>query len=138
MRRGGRDWKIMSTAPFYPQLVFVDSANPLDLMPPFLTLNVVKDHSQHTIGVEFSSRTVGLGEKRIKLQVRRWPEVERLYRQLIAMSSFSYGTRPAKNGSGVYIPSSKLWIGTHVATVSRRQVCYTKLLPRRSRGYSCL
>lgn len=30
----------------------------------------VKDHSQHTIGVEFSSRTVKLGEKRIKLQVR--------------------------------------------------------------------
>lgn len=29
----------------------------------------VKDHSQHTIGVEFSSRTVKLGEKRIKLQV---------------------------------------------------------------------
>jgi GTPase SAR1 family protein len=31
---------------------------------------VVKDHSQHTIGVEFSSQTVKLGEKRIKLQVR--------------------------------------------------------------------
>ena len=30
----------------------------------------VKDHSQHTIGVEFSSRTIRLGEKRIKLQVR--------------------------------------------------------------------
>lgn len=30
---------------------------------------VVKEHSQHTIGVEFSSRTVKLGEKRIKLQV---------------------------------------------------------------------
>ena len=32
----------------------------------------VKDHSQHTIGVEFSSRTVRLGEKRIKLQVWYW------------------------------------------------------------------
>ncbi|PPQ80844.1 hypothetical protein CVT25_001969 [Psilocybe cyanescens] len=30
---------------------------------------IVKDHSQHTIGVEFSSRTVKLGEKRIKLQL---------------------------------------------------------------------
>ena len=30
---------------------------------------VVKEHSQHTIGVEFSSRTVKVGEKRIKLQV---------------------------------------------------------------------
>ncbi|KAL0576371.1 Ras-related protein Rab-4B [Marasmius crinis-equi] len=29
----------------------------------------VKDHSQHTIGVEFSSRTIKLGEKRIKLQL---------------------------------------------------------------------
>lgn len=30
---------------------------------------VVKEHSQHTIGVEFSSRTVKIGEKKIKLQV---------------------------------------------------------------------
>jgi GTPase SAR1 family protein len=30
---------------------------------------VDKAHSQHTIGVEFSSRTIKLGEKRIKLQV---------------------------------------------------------------------
>lgn len=29
----------------------------------------VKEHSQHTIGVEFSSRTIKVGEKRIKLQV---------------------------------------------------------------------
>lgn len=34
-----------------------------------IALHIVKDHSQHTIGVEFSSRTVHLGEKRIKLQV---------------------------------------------------------------------
>ena len=34
---------------------------------PFIC--IVKAHSQHTIGVEFSSRTVKLGEKRIKLQV---------------------------------------------------------------------
>ncbi|GLB36123.1 putative rab subfamily of small GTPases [Lyophyllum shimeji] len=33
------------------------------------THNTFKDHSQHTIGVEFSSRTVRLGEKRIKLQL---------------------------------------------------------------------
>lgn len=43
--------------------------------PPAAVMNelsfyyVVKAHSQHTIGVEFSSRTVKLGEKRIKLQV---------------------------------------------------------------------
>ena len=29
----------------------------------------VKEHAQHTIGVEFSSRTLKLGEKKIKLQV---------------------------------------------------------------------
>lgn len=33
------------------------------------THNRYKDHSQHTIGVEFSSRTIKLGEKRIKLQL---------------------------------------------------------------------
>ncbi|KAI0032753.1 ras-domain-containing protein [Vararia minispora EC-137] len=33
------------------------------------THNSFKDHSQHTIGVEFSSRMVRLGEKRIKLQL---------------------------------------------------------------------
>ncbi|THH19732.1 hypothetical protein EW146_g1489 [Bondarzewia mesenterica] len=33
------------------------------------THNTFKDHSQHTIGVEFSSRTMKLGEKRIKLQL---------------------------------------------------------------------
>jgi len=31
--------------------------------------NSFKEHSQHTIGVEFSSRTVKVGEKRIKLQL---------------------------------------------------------------------
>lgn len=36
----------------------------------YLSARTVKEHSQHTIGVEFSSRTVKLGEKRIKLQVR--------------------------------------------------------------------
>ena len=38
---------------------------------------LVKAHSQHTIGVEFSSRTVKLGEKRIKLQVRQHPPLSR-------------------------------------------------------------
>ncbi|TFL03709.1 ras family-domain-containing protein [Pterulicium gracile] len=33
------------------------------------THNSFKDHSQHTIGVEFSSRTLKLGEKKIKLQL---------------------------------------------------------------------
>ncbi|KAF8530952.1 ras-domain-containing protein [Gautieria morchelliformis] len=33
------------------------------------TQNTFKEHSQHTIGVEFSSRTVNVGEKRVKLQL---------------------------------------------------------------------
>ncbi|KAF8525152.1 ras-domain-containing protein [Hysterangium stoloniferum] len=33
------------------------------------TQNSFKEHSQHTIGVEFSSRTVNVGEKRVKLQL---------------------------------------------------------------------
>ncbi|KAH7883553.1 ras family-domain-containing protein [Phlebopus sp. FC_14] len=33
------------------------------------TNNSFKEHSQHTIGVEFSSRTVKLGDRRIKLQL---------------------------------------------------------------------
>lgn len=41
------------------------------------SLCLVKAHSQHTIGVEFSSRTVKLGEKRIKLQVRQHPPLPR-------------------------------------------------------------
>ena len=39
---------------------------------PLMRLNkhmTVKEHAQHTIGVEFSSRTLKLGEKKIKLQV---------------------------------------------------------------------
>ncbi|KAH9950380.1 ras-domain-containing protein [Amylocystis lapponica] len=39
----------------------------------------LKEHSQHTIGVEFSSRTIKLGEKRIKLQFRRLRSVTRSY-----------------------------------------------------------
>ena len=43
------------------------------------TIRLVKAHSQHTIGVEFSSRTVKLGEKRIKLQVRQFLPLSRLF-----------------------------------------------------------
>jgi len=33
------------------------------------TQNTFKEHSQHTIGVEFASRTINVGEKKIKLQL---------------------------------------------------------------------
>jgi hypothetical protein len=58
---------------------------------------VVKDHSQHTIGVEFSSRTVKLGEKRIKLQVREYP----LPCAARDLCSTSYGILQDKNVSGL-------------------------------------
>jgi hypothetical protein len=48
----------------------------------------VKAHSQHTIGVEFSSRTVKLGEKRIKLQVCSY-----LWR--VSLVIFGLNTQPA-------------------------------------------
>ncbi len=57
----------MSTAPLHSQclsvVIITDVSSNLCQSVP------VKEHSQHTIGVEFSSRTVKLGEKRIKLQV---------------------------------------------------------------------
>ncbi|KAF5390198.1 hypothetical protein D9757_002973 [Collybiopsis confluens] len=54
------------------------------------THNSFKDHSQHTIGVEFSSRTIKLGEKRIKLQLWDTAGQERFrydYTPLIRVSS---------------------------------------------------
>lgn len=59
---------------------------------------LVKPHSQHTIGVEFSSRTVKLGEKRIKLQVLCYHP---LRPNLSTRSSwFSFGTLRDKNDFG--------------------------------------
>jgi len=59
---------------------------------------VVKDHSQHTIGVEFSSRTVRLGEKRIKLQVRYcFFNLWTFYQCFLPVS---YGIQQGKNVSG--------------------------------------
>jgi GTPase SAR1 family protein len=57
----------MFTAPLYSQLLYAFLPTIVTNGLPFICL--VKAHSQHTIGVEFSSRTVKLGEKRIKLQV---------------------------------------------------------------------
>lgn len=64
-----RSWnrEIVSIASLYPQFMFVKC----EIRRHFVHYsNTDKDHSQHTIGVEFSSRTVKLGEKRIKLQVK--------------------------------------------------------------------
>jgi hypothetical protein len=64
-----RSWnrEIVSVASFHPKLMFVQCMIHRHFVYYF---NIVKNHSQHTIGVEFSSKTVKLGEKRIKLQVK--------------------------------------------------------------------
>lgn len=80
--RRSRDREIVSLASFYTEYVYVVCelfATALSLLARSYTLTlyffviihriVVKEQSQHTIGVEFSSRTLKIGEKRIKLQV---------------------------------------------------------------------
>jgi len=57
------------------------------------THNTFKDHSQHTIGVEFSSRTVKLGEKRIKLQLWDTAGQERFRYVLQAISPEAFTKR---------------------------------------------
>lgn len=67
-----RSWqrKILPFASLHPQFLLVHFPIPTSaLNPKFARVTLVKEHAQHTIGVEFSSRTVKLGEKRIKLQV---------------------------------------------------------------------
>ena len=59
----------MSSTPIHAQQLFVALCDAYS-DHTLIYLLAVKEHSQHTIGVEFSSRTVKLGEKRIKLQVR--------------------------------------------------------------------
>jgi hypothetical protein len=59
----------VSSSPLYAQFLYANIEQGGNKQPCLITAYVVKDHSQHTIGVEFSSRTVKLGEKRIKLQV---------------------------------------------------------------------
>lgn len=69
--RRGRYGQVVSSAPVRTQHLCV--ARPVQrpsAADRYLSPFAVKDHSQHTIGVEFSSRTIRLGEKRIKLQVR--------------------------------------------------------------------
>lgn len=59
----------MSSSPLYAQFLYAIIESGGEKQQCLIEVYVVKDHSQHTIGVEFSSRTVKLGEKRIKLQV---------------------------------------------------------------------
>ena len=65
----------------------------------YLNPRAVKEHSQHTIGVEFSSRTVKLGEKRIKLQVSYFVSKE-VMKSLNWWHSDSYGIRRGRRDFG--------------------------------------
>ncbi len=58
----------------------------------------VKEQSQHTIGVEFSSRTVKLGEKKVKLQVSQ-PSPRFVANGAIQRGG-SYGILRDRSGSG--------------------------------------
>jgi hypothetical protein len=100
-------------------------------MAVLLTRDTVKDHSQHTIGVEFSSRTVRLGEKRIKLQVcqdkRRTESNSRLLNN-------SFGIRQAKNGFGAL----HLRFRNRLSLTKALKISDAELLPWGRRGNSCL
>ncbi|CAG7854880.1 SubName: Full=Related to GTP-binding protein {ECO:0000313/EMBL:CCA77736.1} [Serendipita indica DSM 11827] len=54
--------------------------------------NTFKQHSQHTIGVEFSSRTINIGEKRIKLQLWDTAGQER-FRFVLGPGLFAFQNR---------------------------------------------
>jgi hypothetical protein len=95
--RGGWNWEIVSPTPLHTQFMSVTPCWPhLDHLS--LTGLKVKDHSQHTIGVEFSSRTVKLGEKRIKLQVSIWFVFGS--RMASDLPHCSYGTQQDRNDFG--------------------------------------
>lgn len=67
-------------------------------------LPLVKAHSQHTIGVEFSSRLIKLGEKKIKLQVR----LHALRLTANRVPDFtSYGIQLVRSDSGIFIHCRK-------------------------------
>lgn len=92
----------MSIAPFYPQLVFVNSSTPLGLMPHYLTRRSQRPFTTYHWSriLKPDGRTWGEEDQTAGTELTRgWA---RMYRQLIAMSSFSYGTRLVKNDSGMY------------------------------------
>jgi Ras family. len=96
MCRRGWNWEILLVTSFHTQLMYALWS----ILPPRSLIGAaVKDHSQHTIGVEFSSRTVKLGEKRIKLQVQL--TVCSRQSELISCNTSS-GTRQARNDFGLW------------------------------------
>ncbi|KAG8708056.1 hypothetical protein FRC08_000134 [Ceratobasidium sp. 394] len=64
--RRSRVRQIVLAPSIHPELVCVPARQSTLAL---FSLVSVKEHSQHTIGVEFSSRTINIGEKRVKLQL---------------------------------------------------------------------
>lgn len=89
----------MLAPPLYSQQLYAFCFPPAIVMDEMSLYYLVKAQSQHTIGVEFSSRTVKLGEKRIKLQVcsYTWIPVS-----LWAQHAISFGILRDKNDSGLW------------------------------------
>ncbi|KAF9496170.1 ras-domain-containing protein [Pleurotus eryngii] len=87
--------------------------------------NSFKDHSQHTIGVEFSSRTVNLGEKRIKLQLwdtagqERFRSVTRSYYRGAAGAILVYDitSRASFANLSRWLADAKALASPHLVTV---------------------
>ncbi|KAH9858144.1 ras-domain-containing protein [Lenzites betulinus] len=89
------------------------------------THNSFKDHSQHTIGVEFSSRTVKLGEKRIKLQLwdtagqERFRSVTRSYYRGAAGAILVYDitSRASFSNLSRWLEDARALASPHLVTV---------------------
>jgi len=87
--------------------------------------NSFKDHSQHTIGVEFSSRTVKLGEKRIKLQLwdtagqERFRSVTRSYYRGAAGAILVYDitSRESFTNLGRWLADARALASPHLVVV---------------------
>jgi hypothetical protein len=90
--RGGRHREILPSPSLYSEFMLVEPS----AEDQVLIYHPVKDYSQHTIGVEFSSRTVKLGEKRIKLQVSQ----NVMSPSVFSNRHFSYGIPQARSDFG--------------------------------------
>ncbi|KAH9919092.1 ras-domain-containing protein [Fomitopsis serialis] len=90
--------------------------------------NTFKDHSQHTIGVEFSSRTIRLGEKRIKLQLwdtagqERFRSVTRSYYRGAAGAILVYDitSRASFQNLSRWLADARALASPHLVTVLGR------------------
>ncbi|KAG8980227.1 Ras- protein Rab-4B [Tulasnella sp. JGI-2019a] len=87
--------------------------------------NTFKEHSQHTIGVEFSSRTISVGEKKIKLQLwdtagqERFRSVTRSYYRgaAAALLVFDITSRASFQNLSRWLTDARALGSPHLVTV---------------------